>query len=110
MALFRCGRYEEAEPLVRQALEVRRKVRGEEHEDTLWSMSGLAVLLKFRMCYVCIAHVSTLYYMSVCHMRHNTCRKLAGYVNNTYSTSVVRQIRLGYVYLRYVLSTYHRYA
>ena len=45
----------------------------------------------FRMYYVCIADVSMLYYMNVCHMRHNTCRKLAGYVCNTYSTSVVRR-------------------
>ena len=38
------GRYAAAEPLLTRALEVRRRVLGDEHPDTLTSMSNLALL------------------------------------------------------------------
>ena len=39
-------RKDEAEPLFREVLEVRRKVLGVEHPDTIESMSNLALLLE----------------------------------------------------------------
>ncbi|CAG9955385.1 unnamed protein product [Clonostachys rosea f. rosea IK726] len=36
------GRYNEAEPLTVQALDLRREVLGEKHRDTIWSMAELA--------------------------------------------------------------------
>ena len=45
-ALWRAGQKKEAEPLVRQVLETRRRVLGEDHPDTLRSKNNLAVLLE----------------------------------------------------------------
>ncbi|KAF1965815.1 HET-domain-containing protein [Bimuria novae-zelandiae CBS 107.79] len=42
MALYRDGRYEEAEELFVQVMETRKRVLGEEHPDTLTSMANLA--------------------------------------------------------------------
>ena len=38
------GKYAEAEPLYIKTLEVRRRVLGDEHRDTTYSMNGLAEL------------------------------------------------------------------
>ena len=38
------GRYEEAEPLYRQAMEIRRTALGEEHPDFATSLNNLAEL------------------------------------------------------------------
>jgi len=38
------GRYEEAEPLLRQAMEIRRQVLGEQHPDFATSLNNLAEL------------------------------------------------------------------
>ena len=40
------GRYEEAEVMCRQTLETRRRVLGENHPDTLWSMNDLVNVYK----------------------------------------------------------------
>src|SRR5262249_16388347 len=40
------GKYAEAEPLFRKALEIRRRALGEDHPDTAASYDGLAVLLQ----------------------------------------------------------------
>ena len=41
-----CGRYDEAEPLYRRALEARERTLGNEHPDTLTSVNNLALLLR----------------------------------------------------------------
>jgi hypothetical protein len=38
------GRFDESEPLHLETLEAQRRVLGENHRDTLWSMSNLATL------------------------------------------------------------------
>ncbi|NJL62515.1 MAG: tetratricopeptide repeat protein, partial [Methylacidiphilales bacterium] len=40
------GRYDEAEPMFNQALQIRLKVLGEEHPDTAASLNNLAALYK----------------------------------------------------------------
>ena len=40
------GQYEEAEPLLREALEVRRRTLGDEHPGTLISINNLGLLLQ----------------------------------------------------------------
>ena len=42
------GKLNEAEPLIRQVLEARRRALGAEHPDTLQAMSGLALVLNGR--------------------------------------------------------------
>jgi eukaryotic-like serine/threonine-protein kinase len=42
------GKYAEAEPLYRQTLEMRRRVLGAEHPDTLQSMSNLAIVWNYQ--------------------------------------------------------------
>ncbi|KXX73750.1 Nephrocystin-3 [Madurella mycetomatis] len=45
IAVARLGKYGEAEQMQRQALELRKKVLGEEHPDTLGSINNLATIL-----------------------------------------------------------------
>ena len=40
------GKYDEAEPLLREALKVRRETLGDRHPDTLISINNLGMLLK----------------------------------------------------------------
>ena len=42
------GHYAEAEKLYRETLDIRRRVLGPEHPDTLWSTNNLAVVLDGR--------------------------------------------------------------
>ena len=42
--LYYQGRYEEAEPLYKRALEIRERVLGPDHPDTATSLNNLAIL------------------------------------------------------------------
>jgi tetratricopeptide (TPR) repeat protein len=45
LTYLRLNRYEEAEPLLRRALEIRRPLLGDGHEDTVESLNGMGLLL-----------------------------------------------------------------
>ena len=45
-ALWRAGRYGDAEPVLQEAVLALKGILGEDDEDTLWSMSSLAVVFK----------------------------------------------------------------
>ncbi len=46
LLFYRQGKYEAAEPLYKETLQLRIKVLGEEHPHTLVSMNNLALLFK----------------------------------------------------------------